>query len=217
MTMITVPQIKAARGLLDWSQNDLAERTNLTQRTITGIETGKARPSFASLKLIESAFEEGGIEFIEDGVRYKKGYLTVIKGDDFGDRFVDYIYSILEKSDIKEVLLNGINQEHLPPEARAKVVEYTKKIEALGVTERFLVPETMEVQFMTGKVSQYRGLPWDYFSDTTPTFIFGDYTAVMMFDIHEVWIVKNRPYALFQRKQYELLWQTAKPFIVPNK
>lgn len=215
--MITITQIRAARGILGWSQTELADQAGLTQRTITDIETGKSRPSYAALTSIESVFSQSGVEFIEGGVREKKDNLTVLKGDNFANRFVDFMYNTIESQGLKETLLNGINQEHLPAEGRAKVMEYISKINALGVEERILVPETMDPQFMTGEPHQYRGLAWDYFSDTTPTFIFGNYYAVMMFDIQEVWIIKNKSFANFQRQQFELMWQQGKVFSVSEK
>ena len=210
--MITIMQIRAARGLLGWSQTELAERSDLTQRTITDIETAKRRASSPALQAIETALTNGGIEFIDGGVREKNNHLTVIKGDNFADDYLDRMYNILEKDNIKEVLLNGINQEHLTPAARAKVLTYAEKIKALNVKERLIVPKTLPTHLMTADISQYRGLDWNFFSDTTPTFIFGDYYAMMMFDIGEVWIVHNASLANFQRKQFELLWKCGTPF-----
>ncbi|MCR6644920.1 MAG: helix-turn-helix domain-containing protein [Terricaulis sp.] len=40
--MITAGQIRAARGLLDWSQQDLAGATKLSVQTIKRMEGGRA-------------------------------------------------------------------------------------------------------------------------------------------------------------------------------
>ncbi|MCB9963571.1 MAG: helix-turn-helix domain-containing protein [Rhodospirillales bacterium] len=210
--MISVSQIKAARGLIDWSQTRLAEACHLTQRTLTGIETGKTRPTTETLLKIQMVLEENGVEFIEGGVRQKKQHLEIIRGEDFALKLMDKLYKILEETGAKEVLLNGINQKHLPDNVRVKVNEYRQKILRMGVRERFLVPETMSPKYITAKQEDYRRLPDQYFLDTTPTFILDDYYVIMFFDLHEIWFIKNKSLALFQRRLFELLWKTGKPF-----
>ena len=73
--MITPPQCRAARALLDWTQGRLAEETRLSAVTIRQFEAGRdARESNRRLLLL--AFERAGIEFIPEngggeGVRLK--------------------------------------------------------------------------------------------------------------------------------------------------
>jgi transcriptional regulator with XRE-family HTH domain len=63
--MITAEQIRAARGLLNWSQSDLAERSNLTLRQIGDIERGTADPRASILAAIEEAFSRAGVVMME--------------------------------------------------------------------------------------------------------------------------------------------------------
>ena len=75
--MITVEQSRAARGLLDWSQTTLAERSNLSESTIRDFEKGRRVPTLNNLAAIKRAFEEAGVIFITEngegpGVRLKK-------------------------------------------------------------------------------------------------------------------------------------------------
>lgn len=76
--MITGPQIRAARALLNWSASDLAEKVSATRQTIFRLEQAEGVPSTKLQTIISiiSAFEEAGVEFIgtpEDspGVRFK--------------------------------------------------------------------------------------------------------------------------------------------------
>jgi DNA-binding XRE family transcriptional regulator len=211
--MISMSQIKAARGLLDWSQSVLAQKANLTQRTLTNIETGRTRPNTDTLIIIKKTLEEHGVDFIEDGVRHKKRHMDIIKGNNFQTEFLDFIYDVLCSTGTKEVLLNGINQDLLTGLARAHVVDYTQKIKSLNVKERFIVPENMDRTFMTVDLEHYRGLPPEYFSDSTPIVIFDSYYAMMLFDIQEIWVIKNKGLAEFQRKQFAFLWDNGKSFI----
>ena len=75
--MITSAQCRAARGLLDWSQQELADKANIGIVTVRQLEAGKHEPRKATLDVVRRAFEAAGIEFIDEngggpGVRLKK-------------------------------------------------------------------------------------------------------------------------------------------------
>lgn len=61
---ISGAQIKAARGLLNLHQSDLAALVGLTRESIALIETGKVKPRRSNLERITVALEQRGIEFI---------------------------------------------------------------------------------------------------------------------------------------------------------
>ena len=64
--MITSGQIRAARGLLHITSNELAERTGLGIATIRRVESGEGVPpgNSRTLDQIRKALESRGIEFI---------------------------------------------------------------------------------------------------------------------------------------------------------
>lgn len=65
MKIITPAQCRAARGLLNWSQTDLANAAHVTQRTIASFELGERQPSLKTYTDMLEAFEGAGIRFIE--------------------------------------------------------------------------------------------------------------------------------------------------------
>jgi transcriptional regulator with XRE-family HTH domain len=70
-------QSRAARGLLDWSQRELGERSNLSESTIRDFEKGRRIPGPNNLAAIRAALESAGVELIAengggDGVRLRK-------------------------------------------------------------------------------------------------------------------------------------------------
>lgn len=210
--MISIRQIRAARGLLDWSQTDLAVRANVSQRAITSIETGKNRPSFTTLSTIENIFIENGIEFIEGGVKLKNPTITIISGDNVPQKFLNFLYKRLKDENISEVLANGLNQALLSEEVKKGVINYLENIKSIGVSERVLVSEDFDINCALGGLERYRGVPCQFFSDTSPLFIFGNYYALMMLDIQEIVVVENAPMANFQRKIFEMMWVSGKEF-----
>lgn len=74
--MVTSAQIRAARGLLNWTVRDLAERSRVHRNTVTRIETETTGPGH-SVAAIRAALEAAGVEFIAEngggaGVRMAK-------------------------------------------------------------------------------------------------------------------------------------------------
>jgi transcriptional regulator with XRE-family HTH domain len=75
--MITPEQCRAARGLLDWSQADLADKAAVGIVTVRQFEAAAHEPRRATLDVIRRAFESAGVEFIDQngggpGLRLKK-------------------------------------------------------------------------------------------------------------------------------------------------
>ena len=75
--MITRAQCRAARGLLNWKQKELAGHSGVTALTIFNFESGKTSPHYSTLKLLKDTFEKAGIEFIDEngggpGLRLKE-------------------------------------------------------------------------------------------------------------------------------------------------
>ncbi|WP_338832391.1 helix-turn-helix transcriptional regulator [Bradyrhizobium sp. 27S5] len=75
--MINPAQCRAARGLLAWSQQDLARAAGVGVVTVHQLEAGSAAPRRATLEVIQRAFQAAGVEFIDEngggpGVRLQK-------------------------------------------------------------------------------------------------------------------------------------------------
>jgi predicted transcriptional regulator len=75
--MITPEQSRAARGLLGWNQQDLADQAGVGIVTVHQMEAGVTQPRRATLDVIRRAFERAGVEFIDEngggpGVRLRK-------------------------------------------------------------------------------------------------------------------------------------------------
>ena len=69
---VSPAQCRGARGLLNWSQSDLVERSGVGLKTIADYERGATtRPYTRTIEALVATFEAAGIEFINRGVRMR--------------------------------------------------------------------------------------------------------------------------------------------------
>jgi transcriptional regulator with XRE-family HTH domain len=78
LKMLTIEQLRAARGLLGWSQSKLAARAGLSLPTVKRFEADLGpRVSDEAQNKLQRALESAGVEFIDEngggpGVRLRK-------------------------------------------------------------------------------------------------------------------------------------------------
>jgi transcriptional regulator with XRE-family HTH domain len=69
-------QTRAARGIVGWSQEDLANAAKVGLSTVRDFEAGRRQPMRNNLEAIRTALEAAGVQFIPEngggaGVRLK--------------------------------------------------------------------------------------------------------------------------------------------------
>lgn len=70
---ISAAQCRAARALVGMTQDQLAEASRVSKRTITHFEAEQRRPVPATLAAIRRALEAASVEFLDRGVRLMDG------------------------------------------------------------------------------------------------------------------------------------------------
>jgi transcriptional regulator with XRE-family HTH domain len=61
--VVSPAQVRAARGLIGWTQQDLADASGIPKRTIARIELGGA-PQRRTILAVQEALEKAGVSFI---------------------------------------------------------------------------------------------------------------------------------------------------------
>ncbi|MGB3445826.1 MAG: helix-turn-helix transcriptional regulator [Xanthobacteraceae bacterium] len=61
--VITPAQLRAARAWLQWSQDELSDRSGVSKRSIARYEQGKTVPHSETLTALQRTFEATGVHF----------------------------------------------------------------------------------------------------------------------------------------------------------
>ena len=74
---ISRDQCRAARALLEWTQDRLAEASSVSKKTLADFEAGKRTPYDRTLADIQRTLESAGLEFIPEngggaGIRFRE-------------------------------------------------------------------------------------------------------------------------------------------------
>lgn len=155
--------IRAARASLNWSQDELSERSGIHVATIKKIELGDASPKWSTLNQILSTFRRFGVQVSEGGILTQPissyildGYLELL-----GD-----VGQTLEAGE--EFLRHCVDERRSTPEVLAKI----EALSAAGIQNRATISE--DNPFFAGEPDAYRTLPRDYFAGSEVTLVYGD-------------------------------------------
>ncbi|MAQ71295.1 MAG: hypothetical protein CL565_03780 [Alphaproteobacteria bacterium] len=205
---ITTAQIRGARGILNWSQQDLSNRTNISTTSIGAIEKGSTQPRESNLAIIRKAFEKGGIEFTSgSGVRLKDETISIIDGENALDEINADIISTLGGTG-GEVMIFGLEERADPnSEEYTKIKEHLDKILSSNITERIIVKKG-DTNFIAPK-EFYRSISPEYFSPY-PYFIYGDKLAMVNWGPPMKGLIINS-YLFSQtfKKVFNFVWERA--------
>jgi transcriptional regulator with XRE-family HTH domain len=213
MTEITVKQIKAARGLLDWTQDDLAKKSGIALTTINNLERYVGAPRKFTLDTLRMTFEREGVEFTEGpGVRLSENIINieVFDGHEAPIRLLNDRLETLMAQGEKEFLAHlGHHWDGYQDEIQhhAKILKQNK------ISWRALIRQG-DTNFVKEDLHCYRWIPRALFAQM-PYYIYGDkYAMVLWGDITRVIIIRNKIVTEAMKRQFEVNWESGK---IPRK
>lgn len=214
--MITHHQIKAARALLDWSQQDLAESIDVSLPTLRNIEKG-GDAKLDTLKKIKTILELNGIEFGEnDGVKRRSTVLRTLEGQEGYWKFYDDVYETVKKSG-GEILVSNVDEREFDKWLgdrweiqKNRMIELSKEQD---FQIKILVKEG-DRHFTVPEYAEYKWTPQDRFSEI-PFYVYGNKLAIILFEPDNVSIsvIDNPKIAEAYKKQFNVMWDQA--IIIP--
>jgi DNA-binding XRE family transcriptional regulator len=139
--MFTAAQLRAARGLLDWTRSELAKASGLSQETIKNIEHGTYKPQESTIEAIIRTFAAHDIEFLEnEGVRKSEKLVKTFSGTSGYIGFLEDIMSTMKNGgktrqfNLSDALISTYGSSHLK--------KYNEVMQAVtDLDAKCLVPE----------------------------------------------------------------------------
>lgn len=207
---ITTAQIRGARGILNWSQQDLAQRTGISATSIGSIENGQTTPRHNTLETIRKSFETSGIEFIGmDGVRLRTGGIRVYKGKEGFIEFYDDVYEVVKsiKNDVVDVLASNVDERLFVKTLGEYAPVHVSRIKALGNVHYRILVKDGDNYAPGSDYAEYRWIPKELFA-SVPFYVYGEKLSIITFDGEPAIIVLHYPaIANAYRVQFEDMWQ----------
>lgn len=219
---ISSRQIKAARALLNWSQDNLAEASELSIATIRKIESGNTSPRGKTNKQIRNSLEKVGLEFWEPGgVRYRPEEIRVFEGIEGAKEFYEDIYQTLSKNGGEALVLTPDSTRvlrsdpfkdfaHMHSKRMAKIKTISKvKCIQTDNHEQLAAPEYCEYRFLSPSAT---GPIWYY--------IHGDKVSFRIFRDNifpKAIVITSKELSEQFREHFYALWNQAIPISTIGK
>ncbi|MDD3181291.1 MAG: helix-turn-helix transcriptional regulator [Alphaproteobacteria bacterium] len=218
--IINARQIKAARALLDWSQEHLAEACNLSIATIRKVESGHISPRNSTMGGIQHSFENAGLEFLEsNGVRQRPEDISVFNGEESVVAFFDDVYHTVSKV--------GGDVIVVCPNANTVYTDILKEYRHIHIKRMAAISDKVCVKCILteSKTSlpaqsycEYRYLP-SQMMDVSPFYVYGNKISFRLFSgsrLSKIIVIESYELARTFRKQFESMWGRALPISLPS-
>ena len=209
---IVPKQIVAAMGLAGLNQDELASLAGIGRNTISRILNEQTTPSDDTLRLIKSALEQKGIEFIGNiGVQWAQHQVRTLSGVDGLKAFFDDVRVTVQGSD-KEVIICGIDEKYLEDKLGDFIPYQRNEMAKISHLRMRCLIEENDFELGASDYCKYRWQAKANFSNV-PFYIYGDKLAIIVTSAPEdplILLIHNRAITEAYRKQFEAMWILAK-------
>ncbi|PZQ45741.1 MAG: XRE family transcriptional regulator [Micavibrio aeruginosavorus] len=205
--MLKPEQSRAARGLLGWTQQDLAEASGVHKNLILKFERGGADILATSLEVINQAFERAEIEFPDSvSVRKKTDHVELLKGEDALKRLWQDILNTL-KSDGGEVLITNVDEKRTENIEKKALHDHLNALKENNITERLL--SCVDDTYFLMPQECYRWISKELFTFGTSTYVYKDKVAMQLWQSSMIILVHSREAYMAEKARFEDLWSRA--------
>jgi len=217
MNPIRAGQIKAARALLDWSQNDLADAAGLSINTIRNLELGYISPRGSTTNVVRQALEDAGLEFIDnEGIKRRMEEVKIYQGADSCHMFFnDILQTIREKPG--DIVCVAKSQEIVAQSYGVKNFNHLDRLERLSeiANVKCLLSDAAPSRlfndaFQFRTISRYHAGPVSYY-------VYGDKYAVVLTEKNDAFrfvVFKSMSLAQAYHANFMSLWDNAPPLLI---
>lgn len=215
--MVTAAQLRAARGLLDWTRADLAKIANVSPETIKNIEHGTFRPQEATTDTIIRSFAAHDVEFTEnEGVRKIARDVRIYHGHEDFKSFMDEIYVCAQThdsktGDSKPIYVSNVDNRLFKTHLGNYAEHHINRMIALENVRIKVIAKEQDITH-NPKASYLFYRYNQNVASTTPFYVFGDKLAIINFQVENaphIILISSKVIAESYRKQFEVMWESA--------
>lgn len=212
--MLEPRQIRAARALLNWSQDDLANASGIARSSIKNIENDITTARKDTIHDIQVAFENSGIEFLPgSGVRIKEETVTVLHGEEAYWQLLDDVYhtAIKEHSNIcilgidETVVSNALKKDK--DQGSERLSNHLDRLIKSNISERLIIRKGDKN--LVAPSTWYRAVPEQFF-EPNPIYIYGNKIAILYWGPpFKAIVYDNSEISKSLRKVFDFVWEKA--------
>lgn len=208
--VITSRQIRAARGLIDWTQGHLADSVGISRSTIAAIENGTANATRDIIDRIRTVFEANQVEFeAQQGVRFRHAVVSEDDAPDANRRLLDDIYFVASRYKLQrgtnDILIFGVDEEDTQNSVGDYITTHLERLREAGLQEKILCGP--DARTFIAPRTAYRRLP-ELDPAQNPVHIYGDRVAIVHWRPKEFVItIESEPIASAMRSMFNQLWK----------
>ena len=228
--MLTAAQLRAARGLLDWTRTELAKAANISPETVKNIEHGTFRPQETTAAAIIRAFAAHDVHFTEnEGVEIRRDEVVRYEGDEGFRRFIDDVYEAAKLPEAhaggsKPIYIGNVNDHFFTKHMGDYLAPHIERMNAIkNLKTRILIqvyPQSLTVdELKNGSYREYRIYP-QKLAGNVPFYVYGDKFAILIFDESKpplIVVIASSVVANAYRQEFLGVWEAAKPLDFQKK
>ena len=216
--MITIEQCRGARGILGWTQQELADASGLSKTAINNFEKQHSDIKAESLKAIRMAFESADIEFLDKyGVRKKTQDIQILSGDHALDSLLHDIYMSCDKHS-NELIICELQQNFFDKLTSIQVKKHASMIQKLGVEQRILSTSKPTKPNIDLENTEQRILSEkEYSMFGQSTYIYNNKVAIVLWDQSMIILTKSAKAHNAEKSRFERIWALAEPVYVEEE
>ncbi len=219
---LKAPQIKAARALIDWSQEDLANASGISVGTVRKLELGNISPRGKTNQYIRQAFEAEGLEFLEPvGVRQRPEEVMIFRGKEGLMDFYDDVYLTAKKKG-GEIVIACPNPNAFYADPKSVYKDLLQEYRDRHIVRMASLKDKITIKCLytedagplqTSSYAEYRWLSKHYVN-SVPFYVYDDKYAVCIADANshsKIVVLRSRSVADAFRLQFYSMWDDLLP------
>lgn len=206
-TLITGKQCRAARAMLGWTIDDLAENSGLARSVILRLEKEETNIRHTSLSALLKTFSKANIDFIgRHGVSEKRDSVELLRGENALEKLWENIIFTLGDTG-GEILITNVDEKKALENDDGSLIAHLDNLKTHNITERLLSCEG-DTHFIMPKHC-YRWLPKEVFAAGNSTYIYDGKVAYQLWNEQIIVLIHSNDAFAAEKKRFEYIWETA--------